>query len=194
MSLEIIVQKACHEVSLLSIYNVCFFFHFKCTAYIGYPCHSLYLSRNVKIASKPKSTPFTMDRDALISARSRVRVLKENSQASIIKTPLATKRAQPKTLKNISMRLCIGARISTPVLDREREMHVLYIVYRKSLSISHLQRLRWPQLYNLWRCLLPWRMSLCRDRWNYRNAARGRQRKTPRDINTIRYNIVYIQI
>lgn len=34
MSLEIIVQKACHEVSLLSIYNVCFF-HFKCTAYIG---------------------------------------------------------------------------------------------------------------------------------------------------------------
>lgn len=153
-----------------------------------------HLSRNVKIASKPKSTPFTMDRDALISARSRVRVLKENSQASIIKTPLATKRAQPRTLKNISMRLCIGARISTPELDREREMHVLYIVYRKSLSISHLQRLRWPQLYNLWRCLLPWKMSLCRDRWSCRNAARGRQRKTPRDINTIRYNIVYIQI
>lgn len=152
-----------------------------------------HLSRNVKIASKPKSTPFTMDRDALISARSRVRVLKENSQASIINTPLATKRAQPRTLKNISMRLCIGARISTPEIDRERE-RCMYIVYRTSLSITHLQRLRWPQLYNLWRCLLPWRMSLCRGRWSYRNAARGRQRKTPRDINTIRYNIVYIQI
>lgn len=75
---------------------------------------SYYLSRNVKIASKPNSTPFTMDSDALISARSRVRVRNENSQASIMKIPLATNRAQPRTLKKMSMRLWMGARIRTP--------------------------------------------------------------------------------
>lgn len=74
----------------------------------------LQLSRNVKTASNPNKIPFTIAIEALIKAKSLVRVRNECSHTSMMKTPDATKRAQPKTLKNISMRLCMGALIKAP--------------------------------------------------------------------------------